>query len=154
MTGDEHTGSGGSSGPGRESNVVALRPRTDSQHSQQPSGAASEQSSTPEHGAAGAAAPQPIGASLEQQIEALLFVSPTPLTTEQLAECTQEDPDELHDCLIDMMQAWGEGQRGIVLERVAGGWAFRASDRCQPQLQRLSRPQGDTRLSPSAIESP
>lgn len=92
-------------------------------------------------------------AALEQQLEALLFVSPTPLTTAQLAEITEQDEDDLHECLVDMMQMWSEGQRGIVLERVAGGWAFRASDRCRVQLARLTRPQGDSRLSPSAIET-
>jgi segregation and condensation protein B len=52
-----------------------------------------------------------------------------------------------------MMQTWAEGTRGIVLERVAGGWAFRASDRCNEQLGRLTRPQGDTKISPSAVET-
>ncbi|MCW2955660.1 MAG: chromosome segregation and condensation protein ScpB [Thermoleophilia bacterium] len=96
---------------------------------------------------------EPADAPLEHQVEALLFVSPTPLTTTQLAELTDQDEDDLHECLVDMMQAWGEGSRGIVLERVAGGWAFRASDRCREQLGKLVRPQGDTRLSPSAIET-
>ena len=92
-------------------------------------------------------------APLEHQLEALLFVSPTPLTTKQLAELTEQDEEDLHECLVDMMQAWGEGARGIVLERVAGGWAFRASDRCREQLGKLVRPQGDSRLSPSALET-
>ncbi|MCW2974281.1 MAG: chromosome segregation and condensation protein ScpB [Thermoleophilia bacterium] len=96
---------------------------------------------------------QPADAPLEHQLEALLFVSPTPLTTKQLAELTEQDEEDLHECLVDMMQAWGEGARGIVLERVAGGWAFRASDRCREQLSRLVRPQGDSRLSPSALET-
>jgi segregation and condensation protein B len=72
---------------------------------------------------------------------------------EQLAELTEQDVDDLQDCLLDMMQMWSEGTRGVVLERVAGGWAFRASDRCRDQLARLTRPQGDTRLSPCAIET-
>ena len=92
-------------------------------------------------------------APLEHQLEALLFVSPTPLTTEQLATITEQHEDDLHECLVDMMQSWAEGQRGIILERVAGGWAFRASDRCRVQLSRLTRPQGDSRLSPSAMET-
>ncbi|MCW2950401.1 MAG: scpB [Thermoleophilia bacterium] len=94
-----------------------------------------------------------VDAPLEHQLEALLFVSPTPLTTNQLADLTDQDEEDLHECLVDMMHAWGEGARGIVLERVAGGWAFRASDRCREQLKRLVRPQGDSRLSPSALET-
>jgi segregation and condensation protein B len=135
-------------------NVVALRPREQQ----------SDAEDAPEDGAELADAPiaelrplaqpqQPSDAPLEHQLEALLFVSPTPLTTKQLAEITDQDEDDLHECLVDMMQQWGEGSRGIVLERVAGGWAFRASDRCREQLGKLVRPQGDTRLSASAVET-
>ena len=92
-------------------------------------------------------------APLEHQIEALLFVSSTPLTTEALAEATDTDPDDLQDCMLDMMQQYSEGRSGIVLERVAGGWAFRASDRTREQLARLLKPHADTRLSPSALET-
>jgi segregation and condensation protein B len=91
--------------------------------------------------------------ALEHQLEALLFVSPTPLTTEALAEATDTDPDDLQDCLLDMMQQYSEGRCGIVLERVAGGWAFHASDRTRTQLLRLMRPQADTRVSPSSLET-
>lgn len=125
-----------------ETNVVTLRPRT-----------APVDETAAELRPSEGAVVDAIGPALEHQIEALLFVSPTPLDTKQLAELTDQDEDDLHECMLDMMQSWGEGTRGIVLERVAGGWAFRASDRCQPQLAKLTRPQGDTRLSPSAIET-
>ncbi len=132
-----------------ETNVVTLRPRAD-------------QPATDE-GLADAPVAQLrptasndreiVGPALEYQLEALLFVSPTPLTTAQLAEFTDEDEDDLHECLVDMMHAWAEGSRGIVLERVAGGWAFRAADNCETVLRRMTRPQGDTKLSPSAVET-
>ena len=127
-------------------NVVALRPRTATPDTAEPADTVAVDDSTDPRVAT-------VGPALEHQLEALLFVSPTPLDTKQLAELTEQDEDDLHDCLVDMMQTWGEGTRGIVLERVAGGWAFRASDRCTEQLRRLTRPQGDTRLSPSAIET-
>lgn len=128
-------------------NVVELRPRADAQ--------AAELRPTGPHqaGARMADVEELPQAPLEHQLEALLFVSPTPLSTEQLAQVTEQDEDDLHECLVDMMQTWAEGQRGIVLERVAGGWAFRAADRCRQQLGRLARPQGDSRLSPSAMET-
>jgi segregation and condensation protein B len=146
-----------------ETNVVALRPRTAPRDAA--AGAESTGADHDEHSADAAmsavAELRPIagseqaavGPALEHQLEALLFASPTPLSVEQLAELTEQDTDDLQDCLLDMMQMWSEGTRGVVLERVAGGWAFRASDRCRDQLARLTRPQGDTRLSPSAIET-
>lgn len=143
-----------------ETNVVALRPRTSREDAAE--AAASVSAPHAGDGDGGAVAElrpaagsleTATGPALEQQLEALLFVSPTALSTKQLAEFTDQDEDDLHECLVDMMQSWSEGSRGIVLERVAGGWAFRASDRCSEQLGRLTRPQGDTRLSPSAIET-
>lgn len=143
-----------------ETNVIALRPRTaprDAADGADPANGMERANAA--IGAAaelrpiGSGAHDTIGPALEHQLEALLFVSPTPLSTEQLAEITEQDVDDLHECLLDMMQGWSQGTRGIVLERVAGGWAFAASDRCRAQLARLTRPQGDTRLSPSAIET-
>lgn len=92
-------------------------------------------------------------APLEHQVEALLFVSPVALTTEALAEATDQHVDDMHECLLDMMSEYATGKRGIVLERVAGGWAFRASDHCREALARLMRPQGDTKLTASALET-
>lgn len=139
---------------GEETNVVTLRPRTE------PTGATTDEheqdrddASVAELRPVGTSHDDPVGPALEHQLEALLFVSPTPLSTAQLAEVTDQDEDDLHDCLVDMMHSWGEGTRGIVLERVAGGWAFRASDRCAGLLRRMTRPQGDTKLSPSAVET-
>jgi len=146
-----------------QTNVVTLRPRTASDDAMAGATSAADDGDSDsvdaERGAIAELRPigttiqDAIGPALEHQLEALLFVSPTPLDTAQLAEITEQDEDDLHECLVDMMQTWSEGTRGIVLERVAGGWAFRASDRCEATLARMTRPQGDTRLSPSAIET-
>lgn len=124
---------------GGTTNVVELRPRAQESASR---GAA------PRRASSGAGAP-----SLEAQLEALLFVSPVPLRLAELATITEQDEDDLHECLVDMMGHYAEGSRGIVLEPTSGGWAFRASDHCSEQLERLTSPQGDTRLSPSALET-
>jgi segregation and condensation protein B len=137
----------------QETNVVTLRPRTSTDATERDENAASDVAELRPVGAATSSSAGAVGPALEHQIEALLFVSPTPLTTAQLAEFTEQDEDDLHECLVDMMQEWSEGSRGIVLERVAGGWALRAADRCDTVLRRMTRPQGDTRLSPSAIET-
>lgn len=139
-----------------DTNVVTLRPRAAGADDAAPSTNDADTSPVAELRptvARVAKSEQIPAAPLEHQLEALLFVSPTPLTTTQLAEATEQDEDDLHECLVDMMQMWGDGQRGVVLERVAGGWAFRASDRCAEQLGRLMRPQGDAKLSPSAVET-
>lgn len=130
--------------PASDSNVIELRPRA----------TAGGLHIKPEVRQPEQELPREVPAApLEHQLEALLFVSPTPLSVETLAEVTDEDVDDLEDCLRDMMAKWAEGSSGIVLERVAGGWAFRASDRARDQLSALLRPQADTRLSPSSLET-
>lgn len=90
---------------------------------------------------------------LANQLEALLFVSSTPLTVDAMAEATAVDADTVEQQLLDMMGRFSDRTCGIVLERVAGGWAFRASDQVRDVLARLYQPQADTKLSPAALET-
>lgn len=136
-------------------NVIALRPRSTGDAGDTIDDAAAQDSDSAHVDAelarlSGQAASD---APLEHQVEALLFISPVALTTEALSEATDQHVDDMHDCLVDMMGEYATGKRGIVLERVAGGWAFRASDACRESLTRLMRPQGDTKLTPSALET-
>ena len=64
---------------------------------------------------------------LARTIEALLVVASQPLTAEELAEATADDADRVEDALELLGERYREGRSGIVLEHVAGGWAFRAS---------------------------
>jgi segregation and condensation protein B len=91
--------------------------------------------------------------TLRQRVEALLFVSSTPLTLDVLAEATTFDADEVEGVLLDMMQSFSEQESGIVLERVSGGWAFRAADCTRDTMARMFDPQADTKLSPAALET-
>jgi segregation and condensation protein B len=93
------------------------------------------------------------GAPLEHELEALLFVSSTPLTAEMLATATQRSVGEIELTLLNMMQRFSDATSGIVLERVAGGWALRASDYVKDALARLYEPQADTKLTPAALET-
>jgi segregation and condensation protein B len=127
-------------------NVVAFRPRAAA-----PADQAGSHTGAQSH--THAPAPAGNGMPLEQTLEALLFVSPTPLTVGALAEATEQDEEVVEECLLDMLQRWSDASSGIVLERVAGGWAFRASDHARDALARLLKPQADTRISPSALET-
>src|SRR4051812_11673099 len=106
-----------------DDNVLEFRPRANQNGS-----------STVVPGAAAVTADIAAGLPLEQTLEALLFVSPTPLTVGSLAEATEQDEEVVEACLLDMLQRWSDATSGIVLERVAGGWAFRASDHARNAL--------------------
>ncbi len=92
-------------------------------------------------------------APLEHQIQALLFVASTPLTVETISQATCASEEDVHGCLLDLMTEWSNERSGIVLERVAGGWALRTSDTVADAVARLYEPPADTRLTPAALET-
>jgi len=64
---------------------------------------------------------------LARTIEALLVVASAPLSVEELCAAAEEDAERVETALRLLSERYGEGRTGIVLEQVAGGWAFRAS---------------------------
>ena len=64
---------------------------------------------------------------LARTLEALLVVASQPLSLEELAEAAGDDPERIEMALGFLGERFREGRSGIVLEKVAGGWAFRAS---------------------------
>ena len=64
---------------------------------------------------------------LARTLEALLVVATTPLSLEALCAATEEEKERVETALGLLAERYGEGRSGIVLEQVAGGWAYRAS---------------------------
>jgi chromosome segregation and condensation protein ScpB len=78
-----------------------------------------------------------ISDSLAQTIEALLVIASAPLTVEELANAAQQDAESIEAALELLVDRYREGRSGIVLEYVAGGWAFRASAQAAAACARL-----------------
>ena len=70
-----------------------------------------------------------------------------------IAAACQADVDAIEDELAEMMAVYSDDGHGIVLERVSGGWAFRASEHAHEALARLAEPSVDVRLSAAALET-
>ena len=64
---------------------------------------------------------------LARALEALLVVASQPLSAEELAVAANDDAERIETALRLLGERYSEGRSGIVLEQVAGGWAFRAS---------------------------
>ena len=64
---------------------------------------------------------------LTRTLEALLVVASQPLSVEELADAAEDDAARVEDALELLGGRYEEGRSGIVLEHVAGGFAFRAS---------------------------
>ncbi len=91
--------------------------------------------------------------TLARTIEALLVVASQPLTVPELAEASADDADRVEDALELLGESYREGRRGIVLEHVAGGWAFRASREAADACARLFERPVERGLTQAALET-
>ena len=90
---------------------------------------------------------------LARTIEALLVVATAPLAVEELAEAAHDDPERIETALSLISERYREGRSGIVLEKVAGGWAFRAAREAAEACSRLYEKPVQRGLSQAALET-
>jgi segregation and condensation protein B len=91
--------------------------------------------------------------ALARTVEALLVVAAQPLSVEELAEATADDAERVELALLLLSERYAEGRSGIVLERVAGGWAFRAAREAAEACARLFERPVQRGLSQAALET-
>jgi segregation and condensation protein B len=90
---------------------------------------------------------------LARTLEALLVVASQPLSVGELAEAAGEDAERIEMALGLLAERFREGRSGIVLEKVAGGWAFRASREAAEACGRLFERPVERGLSAAALET-
>jgi segregation and condensation protein B len=90
---------------------------------------------------------------LARTLEALLVIASQPLSPAELAEAAGEDAERVEMALGLLGERFQEGRSGIVLEKVAGGWAFRASREAAEACGRLFERPVERGLSGAALET-
>ena len=90
---------------------------------------------------------------LAKTVEALLVIASAPLTAAELAEAAADDPERVEAALGLVSERYREGRSGIVLEHVAGGWAFRASREAAEACARMVEKPAQRGLSQAALET-
>ncbi len=90
---------------------------------------------------------------LARTVEALLVVASQPLTVEELVEASADDPERVETALGLIGERYREGRSGIVLEQVAGGWAFRAAREAAEACGRLFERPVQRSLSQASMET-
>ena len=91
--------------------------------------------------------------ALARTVEALLVVASQPLTVDALAEAAADDPERIETALGLLRERYSEGRSGIVLERVSGGYAFRAAREAAEACGRLFERPVERGLSQAALET-
>ena len=97
--------------------------------------------------------PQPRSTQLAHTLEALLVVASQPLSVEELAVAADDDLERVEQALELLGERYPEGRSGIVLEHVAGGYAFRASRAAAEACARLFERPVERGLSQAALET-
>jgi segregation and condensation protein B len=90
---------------------------------------------------------------LAKTVEALLVVASQPLPVEDLAAAAEVDVLHIGEALEILSERYSEESSGIVLELVAGGWAFRASAAASEACARLFEKPVEKGLSQAALET-
>jgi len=90
---------------------------------------------------------------LARAVEAMLVIAPAPLSIEELAAAAEDETDRVETALGLLASRYREGRSGIVLEHVAGGYAFRASREAAEACARLVERPVQRGLSQAALET-
>jgi len=90
---------------------------------------------------------------LARTLEALLVVASAPLPVEELVAAAEDDQERVETALALLGERYREGRSGIVLESVAGGWAFRASREAAEACGRLFERPVQRNLSQASLET-
>lgn len=90
---------------------------------------------------------------LARTVEALLVVASAPLSVVELAEAAEDDPERVETALGLLRERYNERRSGIVLEQVAGGYAFRATREASEACARLFERPVERGLSQAALET-
>jgi segregation and condensation protein B len=90
---------------------------------------------------------------LARTIEALLVIASSPLSIEELAAAAEDGTERVETALGLLASRYREGRSGIVLEHVAGGYAFRAAREAAQACARLVERPVQRGLSQAALET-
>jgi segregation and condensation protein B len=86
---------------------------------------------------------------LAKIIEALLFLSPDPVSVEDLAEAAQASADEVSGALVELENRAG----GVRLKSVAGGWTLATDPVAEDAARRLLAKPRTPPLTPAQAET-
>ena len=90
---------------------------------------------------------------LTHTVEALLFVASEPLSVAEIATLAEAPPARVERALDALRDHYCEDRSGVVLERVAGGYGFRASRETAAACARLVNRPSSRALSQAALET-
>jgi segregation and condensation protein B len=90
---------------------------------------------------------------LARIVEALLFLSPDPVSVAELADAAGATPDELREALHELREALAPGTRGLEVREVAGGFTLGSAPDTEAAARRLLAKPRTPPLTPAQAET-
>ncbi len=90
---------------------------------------------------------------LEKVVEALLFLSPDPVSAEALADAAEVELHEVVSTLERLREHLEFDRRGLVVREVAGGWSLSSHPDAEPAARRLLARPRTPPLTPAQAET-
>jgi segregation and condensation protein B len=90
---------------------------------------------------------------LSRTIEALLFLSPQPVNTRDLAEAAEATEGQVEEAIGLLREDLAEGKRGLVLREVSGGFALASDPANEAAARRLLAKPRTPPLTPAQAET-
>jgi segregation and condensation protein B len=91
--------------------------------------------------------------ALARTVQALLFLSPEPVTETELAEACEVEPEDLQEALQELGAALAPGEQGLELRELAGGWTLATTAASEAAARRLLAKPRTPPLSPAQAET-
>jgi segregation and condensation protein B len=90
---------------------------------------------------------------LSRTVEALLFLSPDPVSIADLAEATEATEGQVAEAIELLSEDLGEGRRGIVLRVIGGGFSLASDPAAEGAARRLLAKPRTPPLTPAQAEA-
>jgi segregation and condensation protein B len=90
---------------------------------------------------------------LERTVEALLFLSPDPVSAEALADAAEAELHEVLSALERLREHLEFDRRGLVVRELAGGWSLSSHPDAEPAARRLLARPRTPALTPAQAET-
>lgn len=92
--------------------------------------------------------------SLKQILEALLFASDSPVGLATLVEVLDgPGPDEVVALVGELRREYEEGNRGVTIGEISGGYQILSRKDCAPWIEQMLRSRRKVRLSRAGLET-
>jgi segregation and condensation protein B len=93
-------------------------------------------------------------APLKSIIESLIFIAQEPITLERMQQILSDFPaQDVDQALSELEEHYRNNQRGVHIQRTAGGYLFITRAECDPWIKKMLHMDKKSRLSSAALET-